>query len=475
MKYLFWICFIFCSILIILPFLFCDFWMDEIISIWDYISLPHFKDVFMHYSEANNHIYFSALLWLWRSLFDVRTSEFLMRIPCLIFWCFLLISCIYYGKIYFPNWWRLLLLIFAFSPICLSFAFQLRGYSWSLFLGILFTFGVLDIIHNHYIHGCIVSGLSCFFLIGIIPSNMLLICAGILFLFIVSLKNHSKNIFYCCLFLSILFILSFFPYFLNWKDFCRIMNIPTQALLGKTLLDVLLGLFFHLLILLLLLCRFHSRSSIGLIMLIVAIIGLFSSLYLSKQVPFSRVYLILFPWVTIAFLYFIESSQHENKWSELQWCILLFCFVGFFLVFDSMTNFITKKNVENGILPQNLSMQFYKKNSNASKFVQKIIATPQYRKNSFFVASFMPFVAFRHYAVLAGYNPLYIIDARDTSKLSALKNRNIHFYIVASSSQEAQRMATSIINNSVVSCELSYGMYQLYSISFPNSACLNCQ
>ena len=286
MKYMFWICFIFCSVHIILPFLFCDFWMDEIISIWDYISLPHLKDVFMHYSEANNHIYFSALLWIWRSLFDVRTNELLMRFPCLIFWCLLLVSCIYYGKVYFPKWWRLLLMIFAFSPICLSFAFQLRGYSWSLFLGILFTFGVLDIIHNRFLHGCLFCSLSCFFLIGIMPSNMLLICAGILFLFIFSIINHNKNVFFCCLFLSIFSVVSFFPYFLNWKDFCRIMYIPTQALFFETLLDVLLGLFFHLLILFLLLFRFRSRSLIGFLMLIVATIGLFASLCLSKQIPF---------------------------------------------------------------------------------------------------------------------------------------------------------------------------------------------
>ena len=155
-----------------LSYLIGDLAFDECITIGDQIERP-FAECFLSYSVANNHILYSATLWLWVHLFG-RTTEVFMRLPGLFMALASFYLLYYSGK-------RLLgqrvaglimMLILVFSPVYLGFFYQLRGYGLSILLAIVATIGVLHIVRGERRRGLAIFALGALPLPGVIPGPM---------------------------------------------------------------------------------------------------------------------------------------------------------------------------------------------------------------------------------------------------------------------------------------------------------------
>ncbi len=116
-----------------------DVWFDEAMTLLFYTgSETSPAGIYFNYHQANNHIGYSVLLWLWRKL-DVSGSVIFLRLLSLIpalaaLWI-----------LYFRHWreaggrkaWALILGGFALSPCFAIYSTALRGYMWGLLATVL--------------------------------------------------------------------------------------------------------------------------------------------------------------------------------------------------------------------------------------------------------------------------------------------------------------------------------------------------
>ena len=172
-----------------LPYLQGDLWFDECLTLGDQIE-QSFAACFQ-YNAANNHMLYSALLWLWVHLTEQRT-EVVMRLPGLMMALgslYLLYRC---GRGLFQDRVAglLLLMVLAFSPVYVGFFWQLRGYSLSILLAIIATMGALHIVRGARRWGLGLLALGALPLPGVIPSNLLVNYSLVLFLLLHSLRER---------------------------------------------------------------------------------------------------------------------------------------------------------------------------------------------------------------------------------------------------------------------------------------------
>ena len=67
-----------------LDFMRTDLWFDELLTLGDYGAQQHLSGVFTNYEVANNHILFSAALWIWLRVIRFIIAEEVLRFPCLL-------------------------------------------------------------------------------------------------------------------------------------------------------------------------------------------------------------------------------------------------------------------------------------------------------------------------------------------------------------------------------------------------------
>ena len=168
-----------------LDFMRTDLWFDELLTLGDYGAQQHLSGVFTNYEVANNHILFSAALWIWLRVIRFIIAEEVLRFPCLLL-ALITISTLYvHGRRLFGNAAAYLLaVLLAFSPVFLSFFYQLRGYGLTIFLSLLATLGAFYIITGQRRKGTVMYVIGTVLLPGVIPSNLLF--NGSLFLFLSS-------------------------------------------------------------------------------------------------------------------------------------------------------------------------------------------------------------------------------------------------------------------------------------------------
>ena len=160
-----------------------DLWFDELLTLGDYGTQQHLGGVFTSYEVANNHILFSAALWTWLRVIRFVMAEEVLRFPCLLL-ALITISTLYiHGRRLFGNSAAYLLaVLLAFSPVFLSFFYQLRGYGLTIFLSLVATLGAFYIIAGQRRKGTVMYVIGAVLLPGVIPSNLLF--NGSLFLFL---------------------------------------------------------------------------------------------------------------------------------------------------------------------------------------------------------------------------------------------------------------------------------------------------
>lgn len=146
-----------CLAVLLLPLLQSDLWFDEILTWGDYGLRRYLGTVLTSYKVANNHILYSAILWVWLRLWDALAADYLwarlamfhylevvLRLPSLLMGAATVWAMGRAGRRFFGlGGGFMVALLTAFSPIFLSFCWQVRGYSLSIMLGAFATIGAL--------------------------------------------------------------------------------------------------------------------------------------------------------------------------------------------------------------------------------------------------------------------------------------------------------------------------------------------
>ncbi len=163
------------SPLIGIGYLNSDLWFDEIVTLYDFALQDNLRAIFAHYPVANNHVWYSFLLWLWLRLTDFTQNEYILRLPgVLISSGFIAILYCQVNKLYSRSAAVLITLTFVVSPIYQSHCYQLRGYGLSLLLTVMATVGAVKLIHGQMRSGLRWYLPGAILLPGVIPTNILI-------------------------------------------------------------------------------------------------------------------------------------------------------------------------------------------------------------------------------------------------------------------------------------------------------------
>ena len=408
--------------LLSIPYLFSDLWMDELLSFWDYFRLPSLGEVVTSYPVANNHIHFSAVMWMWCRWGS--PYEPWIRIPCLFFAMATLFSILYWGS---GRWksgpWTVGLSVCA-SPVLMPFFFQLRGYSFSIFLATLSFFGMSFLEEGKWKRGMALSVPSFLLLPGVLPTNSLLLLAYLLFLSGRFLLHPGRSRGIALLVLSVCATVGFIPYFCIWDQFVSVLKSP----LGwkspwETSGHLVLAALAHGLVLFLAISiakagpkkqqrsrwieRLFSDFDGGICAC--SLLVVVSSVFLVKPSPFPRVFLVFFPVLTIVLgnrLDHFPDSLHSRfrSLSARRFHLLLAVAVLInYFGWTALTDWTSSRKIAQGEYPQNLLEQFYRKSQDASRTVDEIGRLEP--GPVCLICTFHSWYTFRHYWRLSGRDP----------------------------------------------------------------------
>ncbi|NUM36194.1 MAG: hypothetical protein HUU50_16755 [Candidatus Brocadiae bacterium] len=462
----------FLFLMVSFPYIVPDLWMDEVISFWEFWRLGKFQEVFLHYPIANNHILFSALMWLWCKFLGTNCGDIFLRIPCIAFAFISFLFLFYWGRKRFPYTGIFFSLVFCFSPIYLAFVYQLRGYGVSLFLAILLSAGFWEFQIKNYRQGFFLSIPAILLLPGIMPSNVLIVASTIMALGIVFYLRKSREWWVLAVLFPFL-ILGLFPYFMIWKQFLLVLKDP----LGwespfSALGNIILALAIHLGILFLFLARLiYEQKKLKKrispqypcwILFGVSLFILILSLFMRQPSPYPRTYLVFFPLFTLPFmalaeeLYIKEEFKRIGKKSLL---LILACFALCAAIYQRISYSLVQNQIAKGLYPQNLLMQYYQNSHSASQLVKDLEI-----ESIYIIGDFHQWLTFRHYWVLKGNNPDYVIDARNRKTVARITEEPLNLLILASNQQKAWECVKLEKQYSLI---LWYGsgMYKLFSLT----------
>ncbi len=414
-------------ILLGLAYLQGDLWFDEILS-FDYVMPNTVKKdglalsgVFTRYNKANNHILFSALMWLWIRVFGIGNEAFL-RLPSVAMALFTLYLVYTNGKRLFGHVAAALLLtmMMAFSPVYICFFAQFRGYSFTILLATLATIGAIEIVRDNRRRGVIMFVSGAVLLPMVMPSN-LIVNAGLL-LFINAVLIHRKKWLQrlpLLLLVGCASPLGLLLYVPIWDKLQRVMATThgwesTGGLLGHLGIALVahIGLFP---IACLGLRRqkdvanlpesdaSEEKSDIqrmlpwlaGSCLLTIVVVALLRR-------PFPRVFLGFLPAFTFAAMSFYSPKLVRiNKYLYL----LVFFVLSNFLVWNRIGDALTNDRRRDGIYPQNLLQQYYSRNRDVSQTVTFITREIPLPPNAVVFTDFHLYLAVRQYWMLAGMDP----------------------------------------------------------------------
>lgn len=164
------------------PWMFSDLWFDEVVTLNDFAigggEAGSVLSVFRHYPVANNHVLYSAVLWSWVRLVRFSSSEWVLRLPSLVFGALGLVAIVRHWRHWLGDRQAVAAgLLFAVSPVYTSFCYQLRGYSLSMLLAVSGLSGVMELLGGSRRRGLVLCSVSCLLLPVVIPTNVLVVAA----------------------------------------------------------------------------------------------------------------------------------------------------------------------------------------------------------------------------------------------------------------------------------------------------------
>ncbi len=379
-----------------LEYLRTDFWMDEIITIYDYGAQSHWQNILQKYPIANNHILFSVVLWHWMQL-NLPATEDAMRFPCLLF-AFLSVLVLYWqGRRLFPESARLLVtMLFALSPVYLAFFYQLRGYGLSILLAMIATLGVLRIVRGDRVQGLCLFVPAAILLPMAIPSNLLLNGSLVGYLALTlwwqgrRFRRGDMAIVAVCAVCGVAGMLLYVPI---WEDFMEVTRNTGGWESGWQVAgNVALGFGAHVGAFLLAVLALRRQPEFGEVKWKEegdVVLRSLPILLFSCAVPILIFALVLAPWPRAMLAYFApftvcgligfrERLVHKN----IYFLLLILMVLANLLVFHKLSDYTSRSRLEDGEYPQNLLQQFYARNDDISQTALFMVDNPLLPPNS---------------------------------------------------------------------------------------------
>ncbi|MBO4513567.1 MAG: hypothetical protein J5746_12455 [Victivallales bacterium] len=403
-------------VLRIMPWLLAEYWYDEVLTLSNFAigTSPDdtlWKSVFRSYPIANNHILSTAVYWVWVRILNYNLGfEHFTRLPSLLFGTGLIALCVcHWRKWLGSHVANLGGLLLAASPVFGAFAYQIRGYSMSMFLTGLAISGLLEYNSGKYALGQFLMSISCLLLPLVIPSNVLL--APVLAAVLLWSCRSWKSKLISCIPPMLAFFVGISYYFTIWTQFVNASKEPggwssPWLVAGNLLLAFLLhGLALLIALLLRKMSLLKGNENINelqdtsiqspaegmnavspmvIFLSSALVIGLTLLFSRKGQAPYPRVFLILFITASYALLQACANNKVGSKSFPMLFIAILFCG----LVTERIAFEMTNRKLQAGISPQNLLQQYYRGNSdlrNAVDFMAKnklmedaIILTDEY-------------------------------------------------------------------------------------------------
>lgn len=392
-------------VLRIMPWLLAEYWYDEVLTLGNFVLGSStedtlWKSVFRSYPIANNHILSTAVYWVWVRILNYNLGfEHFTRLPSMLFGTGLIALCVCHwrkwlgGRI--ANLGGLLL---AASPVFGAFAYQIRGYSMSMFLAGLAISGLLEYNSGKYALGQFLLCISGLLLPLVIPSNVLLapvLAAALLW----SCRSWKSKIL-ACIPPMLAFLAGISYYFTIWTQFVNAAKEPhgwesPWLVAGNLSLAFLLHGIVLLIALLLrkmsLLKNDESLSGIQdtsiqrpaegmnavspmvLFLSSVLVIGLTLLCSRKGHAPYPRVFLVLFITSSYALLQACANNKVASKSFPMLFIAIIFCG----LVTERISFEMTNRQLQAGLSPQNLLQQYYRGSSDLRNAVEYMAKNKQ--------------------------------------------------------------------------------------------------
>jgi hypothetical protein len=358
-----------------------DLWYDEVVTLVEFSlggakgTLSH---VFRHYPIANNHILFSAILWVWVRLVGMSMVEPILRLPSLAFSLLTVLGV-------FWLWTRSLgrrvalfaALTLAVSPALSPFYYQLRGYSLSFLLAVLAVSGTFELVQGNLRKGAWQAVVPCLLLPLVIPSNVLLVAALAAFVLVAG-KGDWRQRLGGALVLGVPGLIGGSYYLTIWDQFVKVMDRTAGWQSGWLVAgNLLLALLAHLgpAAIVVLCCLFARSRLVGqarqerreaLLLAGICALVVAAGIIAAKTAPFPRVFAVFFvPLTWAAFRVCRQSSFWQARGMVLVVGTILIS--GF--AWEKGSAWLTHRELAKGEHPQNLLQQYYLGDSELSSLV----------------------------------------------------------------------------------------------------------
>lgn len=387
-----------------------DLWYDEILTLADYVlGQRSVWDVFRVYPVANNHVLFSAALWVWVSLTQ-RIDEWLLRLPNLL---------IALGSIGVIGWWwrRWLgnwpaivgAMAMMFSEVFASFAFQLRGYGLSMLLGLLAVTAITELRSGRTTRGQIVGILSLLALPLVIPTNALL-GIGVVLSGLVVIAGPLKRRVALLAPMTLALLVGSSYYLLIWEQFTKVVRQTegwdsASHVIGHWTLALLMHLGALLIpVIPAAVRRLRGRRvpapeglRLGAMLLITISLPAMLFVMFSGSAPFPRTLLAwLGPW-TIGVLL---MGRDDPMWRKVPWALAAVVLLNA-VIWQTVAIARTSRALAAGTYPQNLIMQYYDRDRSISTILARCAAEADLGR-SIILTSFHDYPTAQYYGSVFG-------------------------------------------------------------------------
>ncbi|MBR0459164.1 MAG: glycosyltransferase family 39 protein [Victivallales bacterium] len=486
----------------IFPFANGNYLFDEAFNLDIYIlAKDSIWGIMRDYSMANNHILSSILYWFWVSLMGDQNLiyELLVRVPSIL-WSIGTILVAYYG-------WRAFLgrkqaflaaLLMAISPVFSGFAWQLRGYSLTVFLSAWLVALSLRHLQRQTVSGRILLFACSLLLPLVMPSAFMMPAAVGLAIFVTRWRCTGKFMdgvlsmlpVFCGVVLGGGYYLTLGPQFVNaaraaggWDSFwATFFNIFGSFLLHCGIFSLAIPELFRNAWQTLVprkktneashapddaLAVYPSLLFVSVVLTIMALLLGRNPIY---KYPFPRVFLLMLPPITFAVLSVPLTWKRFSFRGQVAVAFLLA------VAINACCDYYVRRAGSNQNIPcQNLLVQRWRGSSelfDVSSFVLKECKETG-EAITLLDSALVPSVSFYcrcyNYAALASTFPAIMApDWFDQTMLNAVFQKHEKLKILAQTEQEAQNILQRISHEhpASLSPRMQYGHWTYYEINF---------